>query len=1021
MKIKTTTSWAVALGLATIASPLVATCCPAWASGEDRVNFREFRDLNPDLDKQAARQMFRDMRQNDGSRGTALQLDSLNLPNLNFGSPDVASSVPLIHSGKRDRFLETPRVRNQSLQANNDGVVRLNNCVNLDLTSSERNIVLGRNLFDGGAASVSIKIGNETKTVSAGTQVTAAEYVAVKQVLSGGSQSLDVAKNGVASGGSVDLSALTDGNAVMKASALTVASGVTAYGDFGKGSDFKLTGDLNNFGSVQTFSSTSRNEGAIRADDINNYRGATISSATDLTLDATRNLTNDGVIVSEKGLTLTAGGEVRNSGTVSAASDLNVKATSTINRGLLQSVAGNVNFDADAASQMTVLNTRGTISAENGAINVRNAEYVGSGNSTVFGGDLYSRELNLNAGYGLAEVNVGTLTGVVNESGNAAHVSSSTDMLTLGNICLTGDPTFYNALGDISATTSFNVTETLVIAASGNIFIGSNVNIGARNDNRGFDITLIGGADLIPVSGSNSPTLPGTPGGVIVTGKASKTGGFVQFGSNTVLTSRSISGGGAENAGNISIYAFAGKNEGSGRVNLGNDSVNPLQILAGGRQGGQSGVVTIVAGGETALNAGTAIIDVDGGSGGRLDVITAQPVSSDKKLDIRYLADGTLDPNGARLIAGDKLTKNAVANLGNFIGEIVNVRATNINVIGAIDADTQLVFDAASNITHAPTAAVIQSPDVVLIAGGMIGEKGAEIRFGDRVDSITATSRTSSIYVEGTDPLTVSGSAEEFFSLSAPTRAVSATNLGYSPSYKFEVLKLNSLSFSSFTQKIQEFSLETYSTDTLFGNFSNIGSVSINATGSVGSLVNPLITSNVDNVRLQSSTGAVFYRKNEGKTSAIVSAVTHVGIEAINGINVASALATNGDLNVFGTGGTLTIGSLEAQTQITVAHEGEKAKLVIAPNSLIASQSAVTDAAPVSLRLGPASASVIPDDSIKNLKATEDGVASIVITGNGLKAKKGASVSSGSSDILINNGLKSSAFVIGKSAIIETN
>ena len=1020
MKIETT-SRAVALGLATIALPLVASCCPAWAGGEDRVNFREFRDLNPDLDKQAARQMFREARQADGTRGAALQLDALNITNLNFGAPDIASTVPLIHGGKRDRFLETPRVRHQSLQAAGGGVVRLNNGVDLDLTSSTRNIVLGRNLFGDDSTSVSIKIGNETKTVSAGAQVTAAEYVAVKQVLSGGDQSLTVSKDGSASGGSVDLSALTDGSAVMKASALTVASGVTAYGDFGKGSDFKLSGDLNNFGKVETFSSTARNEGLIRADGINNYHGATITSATNLTLDAARNLTNDGVIVSEQSLTLTAGGEVRNSGTVSAVDSLNVNAVSTINRGALQSVSGDVNFNGDAAGQMTVLNTHGVISAENGAINVRSVDYLGTGNSTVSGGDLLSRELNLNAGYGLAEVNVEELTGVVNESGNAAHVSSSTDTLTLGNICLTGDPTFYNALGDIVATTSFNVTETLVIAASGSIFVSANVNIGARNDTRGFDITLIAGADLIPVSGSNSPTLPGTPSGVIVTGKASKTGGIIQFGSNTVLTSRSIAGGGSENAGNISIYAFAGKNEDSGRVNLGNDLVNPLQILAGGRQGGQSGVVTIVAGGEAALNAGTSVIDVDGGFGGRLDIITAQPVSSDKKLDIRYSADGTLDPLGAHLIAADKLTKNAVANVGDFIGEVINVRATNINVVGAIDADTQLVFNAAANITYGASASVIQSPDVVLTAGGIIGEKGAEVKFGDRVDSITATSRASSIYVEGTDPLTVSGSAEESYSLSAPTRAVNATNLGYSPSYNFEVLKLNSLSFSSFTQVIQDFSLETYSADTLFGNFSNIGSLSINATGSVGTIVNPFVTSNVDDVRLQSSTGAVFYRKNEGKTTAVVNAATHVGIEATNGITVSSASASNGDINVFGTGGTMTIGTLDSQTQITVAHEGEKAKLVIAPNAIIRTHSAVTDAAPINLSLGPASATVIPDDSIKNLKATEDGVASIVITGNGLKAKKGATLSSGSSDILINNGLKPSAFSIGKSASVKTS
>ncbi|MBX3152241.1 hypothetical protein KF728_18930 [Candidatus Obscuribacterales bacterium] len=1024
MKIQTRRAFA--LGLATLALPFVSTCCPAWAGSDDRLNFREFRDLNPELEKQVARQMFREFRQNDGPRGTAVQHVAIPVPGLNLGIPDVAATVSIVQSRKRDRFLETPRVRHQSLQSVNNNVVRLENGVNLDLTSSERNIVLGRNLFNEDTGSISIKVGNETKVVAAGTQVTAAEYVAVKQVLSGGNQSLDLGKNGAAIGGSVDLGALTDGNAVMRASALTVASGVTAYGDFGKGSDFKLNGDLNNFGSVETFSSNSRNDGAIRADDINNYRGATISSTTNLTLDAAGNLTNDGAIVAMQGLSLTAGGEIRNSGTVSSVFDLNLESSSMVNRGLLQSVSGSVNLDADPTIHMTVVNSRGTISAANGAINVRAADYAGSAGSTVFGGDLLSRELNLHAGNGLAEVNVGKLTGVLNETGKAAHVFASTDVLNLGNICLTGDPTYYNSLGDINITANMAADEALVIIAAGNITVANGVNIAARNDTRGFNITFIAGADIEPVTGSNSPTLPpltDTSGEVILSGKASKTGGSIVFDGGNVVTSRSVAGGGAENAGNIWFYAFAGKNDNSGSVDLGDDSVDIVQILAGGRQGGSGGFVTVVAGGEQAINMGTGVVDTNGGVGGGLTIITAQPVSSDKKLDIRYFADGSLDPAGAWLINGDKFTKNAVANVGNFIGESIDVIATNINVTGAIVADSTLEFFADSNITFDPGATPIEVSTASLTAGGNIGTRTEFVQFGASLDSITTQSVQTYIEVTaGSNPLTAGGGAGESYSLRASTRPVDALNLGYSPSYSFEVLKLNSLSFSSFTQVIEEFSLEAQSTDTLFGAFTNIARVSIDAEGSIGTLLNPFETTDVDTVDLRSATGAIFYQKNGDTTETTLraNAASGLRVAATGDLNLTEAYVLNGDLSVFGNGGTLSLGILDAAAQISVAHDGEKAKLVLSPSANLITRSPVAGAAPVNISLGPTSTTVVPASSIKNLSVFDAGSGEPAITGNGFKVKKGAFLSIGNSDIRVNNGLKTGSLSFGKDSGAST-
>ena len=114
----------------------------------------------------------------------------------------------------------------------------------------------------------------------------------------------------------------------------------------------------------------------------------------------------------------------------------------------------------------SVNNYKGEISAVAGAINVRDASYTGSSNSYIYGGDLFSQELNLHSGLGTADANVKSLTGVINGTGTASHVRASTDVLTIGNVCLTGDPTFFNTSGGILINNDVIVQEDLVFVAS---------------------------------------------------------------------------------------------------------------------------------------------------------------------------------------------------------------------------------------------------------------------------------------------------------------------------------------------------------------------------------------------------------------------------------------------------------------------------------------------------------------------------------------------------------------------------
>ena len=81
------------------------------------------------------------------------------------------------------------------------------NQIQLDLASSKTAIVLGASLIPANQ-SISINVGGSSESFHAGSHVTAAEYVAIQQVLSSGSQSLVLGKNGAASGGSFSINAL---------------------------------------------------------------------------------------------------------------------------------------------------------------------------------------------------------------------------------------------------------------------------------------------------------------------------------------------------------------------------------------------------------------------------------------------------------------------------------------------------------------------------------------------------------------------------------------------------------------------------------------------------------------------------------------------------------------------------------------------------------------------------------------------------------------------------------------------
>ncbi|MBX9951545.1 MAG: hypothetical protein K2Y39_20410, partial [Candidatus Obscuribacterales bacterium] len=243
----------ILMGTALIASTNLSTAALADNQGGRGAAFEQFRIENPGVDNKELRQMFKqEWRQingagNGGGGGheSVVNIQNQAIQNVNnnhLDRNDFASKAEW-QAAKQQLKLEQRNINdtiNQTVQQGiNNHVVNVNAGFALDLTSAVQSITLGDKLFKS-QESVTINIGGQEKTLSAGSKVTAAEYVAAKQAM-GGAQTVTLDADGRATGGSVDLSAMTAGNKTMKVTDLTVPVAVTASGDFGKGGDVKIT------------------------------------------------------------------------------------------------------------------------------------------------------------------------------------------------------------------------------------------------------------------------------------------------------------------------------------------------------------------------------------------------------------------------------------------------------------------------------------------------------------------------------------------------------------------------------------------------------------------------------------------------------------------------------------------------------------------------------------------------------------------------------------------------------------
>lgn len=471
-------------------------------------------------------------------------------------------------------------------------------------------------------------------------------------------------------GGVTDTSAVITGtNNIIDVSTLTnitdihVTEGATAVFNFGSSGTLNLSGNFNNSGTVSIVSTNPTITNAtISATNISNAANSSIStiiptnftgltglvSNLSLTLNALNTITNAGSITSAGNLSVLAGTSITNGAmaaitataaiqpVMQAMGTLNITTPNLTNMGLIDSITSNINIASQVASNLSstvaqnlnITNIGGTLQALNGSINIGDSRFTGTQNLSLLGGDVVSQTLNMYAGQGTANVDVRDLIGTVNISGLEAHVTSATDNLTIGNINLSGDPTFYNQSGNVTINGDLNFNESLAIVASENIFTGKNVSNVSITTNGG-SILLVAGANFTPSSGSVSDTngSGNSLTNVSITG-GSATGGFIDLSGVTTLSSAGASGG------NVTLVAYGGTGKDAGTITL----PTSLTIESGGTGAGSNGNVTIIAGGETGNKSSIIMggVNATGGSGGggNIAIATANPAISGGSVNV---------------------------------------------------------------------------------------------------------------------------------------------------------------------------------------------------------------------------------------------------------------------------------------------------------------------------------------------------------------------------------------------------
>ncbi|MBU6455877.1 MAG: hypothetical protein KGS72_29165, partial [Cyanobacteria bacterium REEB67] len=608
----------------------------------------------------------------------------------------------------------------------------------LNLSSAQLKFLAG-NL--GNFSSLTIDVGGRQETVFLNTKLTAAELVAVQQMVTTGAQEIKLSANGTAAGGTVQLNNTLlnalDSAAGGAVSSLTISRGVEVVDNL---SALTMSGRLANYGTILTASSAGGNTDVISAASIVNGRSGVIGSytggsglfAADPVLTATTSLLNTGAISSSGNITINAPvvsnlSAHSSSPTISAANNVSIN-TKTLNNDGLISALGNINVSS--ANGLTMNGAGGTMQAKNGNFNFNS----NNADIDISGGNLLSQNVNFVAGSGNINAYLDNVTGVINSVGNGAHILTSSDVMTLGTNQLSGDPTFADISGDINLQGQQNFNESAAFLAAGNIKINTSSDVSLSSNSKGYNIIMLAGGTV---------TTNGDPTGVnpIAAGKTAtidfKTGagGIIDLTTNnthsgTVIDTSNNSGAG----GNVILEALA-----NGAVG---GTINVPSIATGGSGSSSNGSVTMIAGSATQNAIQTTLVNMSGGSApsGAANFLNAQPTGK-----------ATFDSFGN--FVSNTLKTGALVNGGISIGSVTtggaNLTASSLGPItfsGSITTDAKGVGSNAGNVLingngitlSGPISAIGANGANAVVAGGAGGA-------GGRGGNITITTGTGDL------------------------------------------------------------------------------------------------------------------------------------------------------------------------------------------------------------------------------------------------------------------------------------
>lgn len=602
---------------------------------------------------------------------------------------------------------------------NSTGYAAPSALTNLNLSSSAANVSAPNSV---GHLGVNITVGQTLLSVLPGQMLTPAEMVAVYQVMRAGTQNIVLGASGAAIGGTV-----TIGPHLSSALAsLTIPHGVTLISN---SSSLKVSGNVIDSGNLfLTSTSPGVQMVSLVANTISIGPTGLISTMlpsgnplsglapanVGLSINARNNIVNAGTISSGGALSLAAGGTIVNAAatgsgpkpTIQAAGDVNlVTGIGTIaNAGVIGSANGSINISSiNPSTDITIKAAGGEFQAA-ADINVRNPSYAGSNNINLNGGDYLSQNLNLYSGTGTITGNVGKVSGNLNSVAQVEHISAATNVLTLSDNTVSGDPTFVNTGGDIiiSGVNTFNGN--LAILASGNIIADS---AGAIVDH-GNSVTLIAGAGLLTSTGgagSSSTTISGGTGASLLSSGTvtvnfstsfagatpGGTGGNIDLRTSSapvVIDTTAVAANAA--GGSVTLAAFAnGINGGNVLLNASTSNVGAINTSGNGASSA-GGTVNVYAGANPAAPATTIQLNTitTGGAGtgapgfkGAINIYTAQPTAN-AGTTVSFDDAGTIGA-GQSIVNAATLSPNGSVTVGNLLSAGTGGNGANITIMAS--------------------------------------------------------------------------------------------------------------------------------------------------------------------------------------------------------------------------------------------------------------------------------------------------------------------------------------------------